>query len=424
LTTDRAQEKTLPFTGERFLPEVAGQIAFEHLHRYFFARSLVRGNRVLDVACGEGYGSDILATGDVGVVGVDISGEAVGHANQRYGRAGLRFVEASAAELPFPDASFDTVVSFETIEHHDLHQEMLGEIKRVLAPGGRLIISSPNRQYYSIEPGYSNPFHVKELFHEEFVALISQYFAHVMPFGQRVVHGSLIVRSSGGTASGGFRSCTLVNGAYEESDGLYKPLYDLVVASDGIVEDIGDSLYEATVHGLEPARFYGVHLPERVASADARILELEAAPGIAAEEVRQGFDSVRRSVEQALANSAELELLRREADRLHDTVTSLERDRAELASDVAVLKLHKDYADRDIESLKVQCEEAVRLAESMRRTTDSMERVEVGLQERLATTERALQQSQDYIESIHRSHSWRLTAWIRGFRRVFKDGKE
>ena len=157
----------LPWTGERYVPEIGGPIELEHLHRYMLAASLVRGKRVLDIASGEGYGSDLLALSARSVFGVDISEEAVAHAGSRYRRPNLEYRVGSAADIPIADASVDAVVSFETIEHHDQHEKMLAEIKRVLAPGGLLVMSSPNRHYYSVVPNYSNPYHVKELFTEE-----------------------------------------------------------------------------------------------------------------------------------------------------------------------------------------------------------------------------------------------------------------
>lgn len=261
----------MAFTGERFMPEVAGQIAFEHLHRYHYAAQFCAGKRVLDVACGEGYGSRIMALTAQSVVGVDISPEAVAHARGRYGSDTLRFVEASAASLPLEDGSFDVVVSFETIEHHDQHEEMLSEIRRVLRPGGMLVISSPNRQYYSIEPGYSNPYHVKELFREELVALIGKHFANQQVYSQRVVHGSLMVVDGGSSfdsiLGSGPETC-------EWSPGLSRPLYDLVVASDSPLPAKSSSFFELKVHDLDSATFYGVHLPERVQNADLEVLRL------------------------------------------------------------------------------------------------------------------------------------------------------
>src|SRR4051812_28517968 len=98
----------LEFTGERFVPGIVGEIAHEHWHRYAFARRFVSGRRVLDVACGEGYGTALLATGASEVIGVDIDESAIAHANQCYqGRGNVRFLPGSAAKLPLPDGSVD-----------------------------------------------------------------------------------------------------------------------------------------------------------------------------------------------------------------------------------------------------------------------------------------------------------------------------
>ena len=75
----------LPFTGERFTPECVREIWYEHWHRYVFARAFVRGKRVLDAACGEGYGSALLADEAASVVGIDVDAAAIQHARSRYG---------------------------------------------------------------------------------------------------------------------------------------------------------------------------------------------------------------------------------------------------------------------------------------------------------------------------------------------------
>jgi len=132
----------LEFTGERFVPGIAGEIAHEHWHRYAFARRLGAGKRVLDVACGEGYGSALLAGVAGSVTGIDIDAAAVAHARQRYAAlANVSFAEGSAATLPLPDASVDVVVSFETIEHLPRADQprMLAEIARVLTEDGVLV---------------------------------------------------------------------------------------------------------------------------------------------------------------------------------------------------------------------------------------------------------------------------------------------
>ena len=149
---------TMEFTGERFLPTVSGEIELEHMHRYLQAKELAVNKSVLDIACGEGYGSALLATVANNVIGVDISEQAIKHASAQYKASNLKYIHGSCSLIPLPDACIDLVVSFETIEHHVEHESMMLEIRRVLKPDGVLIISSPDRRHYSIDRNYSNPF--------------------------------------------------------------------------------------------------------------------------------------------------------------------------------------------------------------------------------------------------------------------------
>ncbi len=184
----------LSFTGERFHPDLAGEMWAEHWHRYHFVLPFVAGKTVLDVASGEGYGSALMATVAVAVNGLDVSGAAVAHANDAYAeRQNLRFSQGSCAMLPFDDATFDAVVSFETIEHILEQDDFLREIKRVLTPQGLLIVSSPNRAEYSDARGYSNEFHVKELYRAELASLLGARFQHTRWFSQRNAFVSMIV---------------------------------------------------------------------------------------------------------------------------------------------------------------------------------------------------------------------------------------
>ena len=91
----------LPFTGERFVPGTKGEIWIEHWHRYHFAARWAAGKRVLDVACGEGYGSAFLARSAAYVAGVDVSPQAIAHAERTYAKPGVvEFVQASCTRLP------------------------------------------------------------------------------------------------------------------------------------------------------------------------------------------------------------------------------------------------------------------------------------------------------------------------------------
>ena len=123
MTEDRTDTPALTWTGERYVPEIAGEIRLEHVHRYLIARELVPGKRVLDIACGEGYGSAILSAAAAHVTGVDISPEAVAHASSKYARSNLVFCLGSCEAIPLEDHSVDVVVSFETIEHIERHAD-------------------------------------------------------------------------------------------------------------------------------------------------------------------------------------------------------------------------------------------------------------------------------------------------------------
>ena len=167
---------------ERMVPEEAhARIFWEHIERYRFARNFVTGKRVLDIACGEGYGAAALArAGAASVVGVDISDEVCEHARRKYGldaRAG------DAQAIPLPDRSIDVIVSFETIEHVPHPAGFIQECDRVLVPDGTLIVSSPNRPVYRLEGG-TNPYHQIEFDEQEFMDLLSLQFGEIRLFSQ------------------------------------------------------------------------------------------------------------------------------------------------------------------------------------------------------------------------------------------------
>lgn len=182
----------LEFTGERFTPECVREIRYEHVHRYALAAELVRGKTVLDAACGEGYGANILAGTAKSVQGVDISAGAVQHATARYRADNLAFEVADCCALPFPDAQFDVVVSYETLEHLEAQEALLAEFRRVLKPEGFLVVSSPDKAIYTDRLQNRNPFHVRELYREEFERLLAGRFPAVRFLGQRLGFHSLI----------------------------------------------------------------------------------------------------------------------------------------------------------------------------------------------------------------------------------------
>ena len=163
-------------TDERMVPEISGLSTFwEHVYRYAFACRFVKGKRVLDIACGEGYGTVALQkAGAAHVIGVDISEAVCLHARSKYG---LDARLGRAEQIPLADESVDVIVSFETIEHVPDISRFLDECVRILVPGGRLIISTPNKAIYnSVRGGTQNPYHCSEMTPEEFASALSSRF--------------------------------------------------------------------------------------------------------------------------------------------------------------------------------------------------------------------------------------------------------
>lgn len=145
-----------------------------HIARYSFAQPYCGGKRVLDVACGEGYGSRLLAEwGASDVVGVDISTEAVQSAQRHFGGGNVSFVQSEGETLleKFETESFDLIVSFETIEHVGDPVKFLTNVKRLLKPDGVIAISCPNDWWYFPTDQEKNPYHLRKYSFEEFKAL-------------------------------------------------------------------------------------------------------------------------------------------------------------------------------------------------------------------------------------------------------------
>jgi 2-polyprenyl-3-methyl-5-hydroxy-6-metoxy-1,4-benzoquinol methylase len=233
----------MDFTGERFIPGTRGEIWLEHWHRYHFAARWARGKRVLDVACGEGYGTALLARHAAHVTGVDLAPAAIAHARATYaGLGNAEFIEASCTQMPLADASFDAVVSFETLEHIPAQEEFLAEVARVLKPEGVLVLSCPNKLEYSDKRDFANEFHVKELYREELAALVARHFPAALWLGQRLSFFSVIAPEGTAAAGGEFLEVT-EDEPVKTGTQLAHPLYFLIAASRS----------SAAVQGVPPA---------------------------------------------------------------------------------------------------------------------------------------------------------------------------
>jgi 2-polyprenyl-3-methyl-5-hydroxy-6-metoxy-1,4-benzoquinol methylase len=192
----------MEFTGERYIPTLSdAQISYYHWHRYLYASGFVADKTVLDIACGEGYGSDLLAQTAKKVTGVDIDLPTIEHAEKTYKRKNLEFIQGTAGQIPIKgEGIFDVIVSFESIAHLDEPQQhaFLSEIKRLLKPGGVLLISTPDKLPYSMNRSYKNPHHRREFFTDDLLAFLKTKFVHVSMFGQQIYPASFIWEKEAG----------------------------------------------------------------------------------------------------------------------------------------------------------------------------------------------------------------------------------
>jgi GT2 family glycosyltransferase/SAM-dependent methyltransferase len=364
--------KSLPWTGERLTTGAGAQVEIEHLHRYFIARELCRGLDVLDIASGEGYGSALLGQTAKSVVGVELDADAVTHALAAYSFPHVQFLQGDARRIPLEAASVDVVVSFETIEHFYDHDVFLAEVRRVLRPGGKFIVSSPERDVYSEGDAAPNPYHIRELTRDEFLRLLRANFANVVLQGQRPVVGSALITETLRTPSD--RVSALVferrgQDYFEVSQDLPRPVYSLAIASDDPIMAVADSLYiagskvedvlvnlpetreqlEKTSQALNEAGIYARKLESEISARDSR-LEVE----IATRDSRLEEEIAARQASEIGAQASAMR-----AESMTARLTEAERVASALAAklaDVAADALHTIDPEPIIQHLRVLVE--------------------------------------------------------------------
>lgn len=361
----------MPFTGERFVPSVSGEIEAEHVSRYLFAASLCAGRRVLDVACGEGYGAALLAQVASEVLGVDVDEQTVAHAERNYALAGLSFRVGSCERIPAADGSFDAVVSFETIEHIEDHAGFLKEVRRVLRPGGLFVCSTPDKSVY-LAGQAENPYHRKELTGDQFDDLLRSHFRHTRTFGQRLVGGALIA-PEGQAETGVVR--TGDGRAYERLDATEGAVYRIVVCSD-------EQLPPVSAQALDDRR-YSVGTVTSLLEARRR-LEQEVAT------LSKRLGEMTTRAEVAEKHFAHLAV---DAERLGASFERGLREALGVAEDRGRLRAERDAAVRDLEAARAE----------RKRAAGELEHVRTGLQqaqEKLAATQAELRAATERIRDL------------------------
>jgi SAM-dependent methyltransferase len=262
----------LEFTGERLVPEaVLGELVLaEHLARYRLAARLAAGRRVLDAACGEGYGTALLArAGAASVVGIDIDAATVRHARERH-EVDARRGDVTALELD--DGSFDLVVSFETIEHVAEPERALDELVRVLAPDGVLLVSTPNPREYLV----NNPFHVRELAPEELLDALRARLPAVRPLYQQNFLTSAVLDEERLAAADGAHALGL-DATKVAAVEPGRELYTVALAARGELPALeADVAVLASIHEAHRMARDLRAWPERAAEAERLVADWEA----------------------------------------------------------------------------------------------------------------------------------------------------
>ena len=165
-------------TGERMIPAGEGEVSYvfaRHSFAYDQAVHFTQSKRVIDIGCGTGYGSNILAAGADAVLGIDYDSDAIEYCRTNFNAPNLSFVRMDAGSLSF-NKEFDVAVSFQVIEHMpDLHNFLDGII-RAVRRGGTILLTTPNARV-PVNEQHANPFHMNEMNFDQFRNLLSDHFA-------------------------------------------------------------------------------------------------------------------------------------------------------------------------------------------------------------------------------------------------------
>ncbi len=419
-----SRRSDLEYTGERHIPQEGGAvIALEHEHRYAFAQAHVAGINVLDIGCGEGYGTARLGTAAARVVGLDVDEETIAHAERSYAGKRVHFVVGDAEKLPFGSSSFDACVAFEVIEHVDDPRSLLREARRVLRPEGLLLASTPNAALAHEADPEVNPFHRRVLSVEEFRELLAFEFPSHLLLGQRVSGASFIwplgerpgqLEDLGALTTTAFGAKYLIG--LGRAEGLHPPRnHEATIYGDAenrVVNEL--ERFWVDLGWARPRldafeREIALANDERATlarEADVRQGEIERLGGMLTDLARERL-STETAFAEALGELASTRAKLEEADaggiRLSSKIDHLRELSERLRSELD--QVRADLERRQLEHHDAQLE--------LERTKLDLERVLSELQE---TTEYSLQ-VRGQLGGVLESRSWRITRPLRRLRR-------
>ncbi|MEW5975179.1 MAG: methyltransferase domain-containing protein [Acidobacteriota bacterium] len=370
----------MDFTGERVVPgKVQPDLLNEHVARYNFSCPLVSGAAVLDLGCGTGYGTALLSRYASRVSGLDLSPEAIHFARVHFSAPNADYVVGDAAALGYRTDCFDAVVCFEVIEHLWNQQSLLEEVKRVLKPGGVLIISTPNRVFYTLERQEANPYHTREFDFEEFLSFLKEYFPFVHVCYQNHVFSILIGgRELGSTAN-------LTYGEPKE-DPQRTSNFFVAVCSEEPLPLLSSLVYlPSEANLLREKERWIQELERKVACLDQKIVELQ------------------REYEERTRWSLELDRTLRQRDQQILGLNQELEDRSAWAT-----RLSEEIAEKDGHILELQAEFEQRTDWALRLDSELK-----ACEENLRTCQEAFRSCREKIDQIKASTLFRLARALR-----------
>ena len=374
----------MKFTGERLVPGAAdSDLEMEHMLRYEFAEQFVSGKRILDAACGTGYGSSMLARKALSVCGIDISQDAVAYAETNYANSKVRFICGSVTELPFEDDSFDVVVSYETLEHiNEQSQELfLAEISRVLIPGGTLIMSTPNREVY--DKRGDNSFHVCEKSFVEFGKMLSERYANVRVFSQQWETGMSI------TGCGEYEA--VLQSALQPETAEYL----IAVCSDDPILSCKPLISFAEQGKYQKMLGWAIENHNHIEACNAHIKDLDAE----IENYRAVIDSERAEYR---AVSEQVHTLQQSKKTLEEKTTKLEKEIADKIADIAALQKSEDILKTRTKELEQEVSDGLERIAALQKSESRLEARITELETEVSTESEsitALRKSEDDLKT-------------------------
>jgi 2-polyprenyl-3-methyl-5-hydroxy-6-metoxy-1,4-benzoquinol methylase len=398
---------SLNYTGERYLPDIdVPETSYEHWHRYQYASLFVEKKEVLDIACGEGYGSYLLAKTAKRVVGIDIDESVINRAASKYMLRNLDFKQGSLDAIPIEGGvNFDVVVSFETIEHVPGEQQetFLKEVKRILKPSGILLISTPSKLAYSDIPSYKNEFHVKEFYVDEFRDFLKEYFANVMLVGQRISPISYLWDLEKKTKRfAEFQISASATGFRPSSDEIV-PVYVLAICSDAEIDeppisvqiDLSDRMVSKRDEQIQALQSGIQHRENLLAGIRQKLLEREEKFGEQATQIQ--------SLSQQISDS-------------EDRMRHLRRKLAQREEEGLALNRELSSLETRVRGLKERLAEGGIRVRGLVETIDERERLIASLRSRAGDLERQVHLLRADLHNIKTSRAWQTALILRRIR--------